>query len=214
MRVRRLVLGPPMSSKTTFKCLQCNEKHRCEPRKRGHQRYCSKPDCRRASKAASQRQWLSHPENRDYFRGSDNCERVRLWRLAHPGYKRDKRTSTDSVLQEASNLQTIENEMVESSEASNALQEICITQPALLVGLMSVLTGHALQDDLLASARLFLSRGQDILDMNPSNHGSQTTEGNHPHVPLTAAPGPCKAALTSKLKPDPRPPSQSARIAC
>ena len=152
-----------MSSTTTFKCLHCNEKHRHEARKGGDQRYCSKPDCRRASKAASQRQWLSRPENRDYFRGAENCERVRLWRLAHPGYRRNKRSATDSVLQEISNTQTIGNKAVAPSEASNALQDLCITQPAVFLGLISILTGHVLQDDLLATARVFQLRGLDII---------------------------------------------------
>ena len=163
----RAVLSPPISSTTIFKCLNCNEKHPCEPRKRGHQRYCSKPDCRRASKAASQRQWLSRPENQDYFRGADNCERVRKWRLAHPGCRRDKLSASDSVLQEISNPQAPENEKVAPSGASNALQDLCITQPAIFVGLISVLTGHVLQDDLLATARVFQRRGQDILNRMP-----------------------------------------------
>ena len=80
-----------MSSKTTPKCLHCNEDYHRDPRNGGRQRYCAKPDCRQASKAASQRQWLGRPENRDYFRGPENCERVRLWRLANPGYRRSKR---------------------------------------------------------------------------------------------------------------------------
>jgi hypothetical protein len=163
-----------MSSTTTFKCLNCNEKHRCEPRKRGSQRYCPKPDCRRASKAASQRKWAARPENQNYFRGTDNCERVRQWRLAHPGYWRNKRSALKGTLQEISKLQTIGNEMVAESEALTALQEICLPQPALLVGLISVLTGHALQEDLVASARLFLLRGHDILTKRPKVHDSST----------------------------------------
>lgn len=163
----RAVLSPPMSSTTIFKCLNCNEKQPCEPRKRGHQHYCSKPDCRRASKAASQRQWLSRPENQDYFRGADNCERVRKWRLAHPGYRRDKLSASDSVLQEISNPQAIENGLVAPLGVSNALQDLCITQPAIFVGLISVLTGHVLQDDLLATARVFQRRGRDFLNRMP-----------------------------------------------
>ena len=50
--------------------LNCNEKHRCDHRNRGRQSYCSKPACRKASKAASQRRWLSRPENENYFRGA------------------------------------------------------------------------------------------------------------------------------------------------
>lgn len=156
-----------MNSTTTFKCLNCNEEHRCEPRKRGRQRYCSKPDCRRASKAASQRQWLNRPENQNYFRGSDNCERVRQWRLAHPGYKRNKMSASSGVLQEISNPQIIGNELIVPSDAANVLQDLCIAQPAVIVGLMSIITGHVLQDDLLATARLFERRGLDILHRTP-----------------------------------------------
>ena len=90
---RRLVHSPPMSQTTTFKCLNCKEKHRADPRNRGRQSYCSKPECRKASKVASQRQWLSRPENENYFRGADACERVRRWRAAHPGYWRNKKSA-------------------------------------------------------------------------------------------------------------------------
>jgi hypothetical protein len=158
-----LVLNSPMSSRSTFKCLNCNEKQRREPRCGSSQRFCSKPDCRRASKAASQRKWASSSKNQNYFRGAENCERVRQWRLAHPGYWRTKRSTPKSALQEISPTEIIDKESVAQSIDCIALQEICGPQPALLVGLISVLTGHALQEDLLASARKFLHRGHDIL---------------------------------------------------
>jgi hypothetical protein len=159
-------MSQPQKSRTTFKCLCCNEKHPCDPRNRGRQHYCPKPECRRASKAASQRQWLGRAENRNYFRGAENCERVRRWREAHPGYRRNKKPAPEGALQEPCKPQGIENEQVEPSKPTLALQDICFAQPALLVGLISVMTGHALQEDIVASARLFLSRGQDILQMN------------------------------------------------
>ncbi len=111
-----------MSSKTTPKCLHCNEEYRTDPRNCGRQRYCAKEDCRQASKAASQRQWLSRPENRDYFRGAENCERVRLWRLANPGYRRNKRPAPQSVLQEPLVTQAVENEEVVKPAVSSVLQ--------------------------------------------------------------------------------------------
>ena len=157
-------MNSPMSSRSTFKCLHCNEEQRREPRCGSSQRFCSKPDCRRASKAASQRKWNSRSENQNYFRGPDNCERVRQWRLAHPGYWRTKRSAPKSALQEISTTDLIDAELVASSIDCIALQDICGPQPALLVGLISVLTGHALQEDLLASARKFLNRGHDILN--------------------------------------------------
>ena len=50
------------------------------------QRYCFDAACRVASRRASQGRWLAH--NRGYFGGPEHCERVRAWRLLHPGYWR------------------------------------------------------------------------------------------------------------------------------
>jgi hypothetical protein len=176
---RRVVLSPQMSSTTTCKCLHCNQDYRCDPRKRGRQRYCSKPDCRRASKAASQRQWTSRPENQDYFRGTGNTERVRQWRITNPDYRRNKRSAPEGVLQEMVITQAIGNALVAPSDLQIVLQDVCLSQPALLVGLISVLTGYRLQDDLAASIRTFISRGLDILgcqaplDSEQSDHTGQ-----------------------------------------
>lgn len=77
------------------KCLYCQEKfHPRDARNRRHQQYCPKDGCRKASEAARQARWLAKPQNRDYFRDSANCERVRLWRIAHPGYPRRLRYKT------------------------------------------------------------------------------------------------------------------------
>ena len=54
------------------KCSHCRELFRPDPRNLRHQRYCSKPQCRKASKAACQRRWLAKAQNRDYFRGPAN----------------------------------------------------------------------------------------------------------------------------------------------
>lgn len=158
-----------MSSKSTFKCLHCNEQHSSDPRNRARQCFCGKPDCRRASKAASQRRWLSRAENQNYFRGAENCERVRQWRLAHPGYWRNKRPAPESTLQDLLIPQVAEKQSLEPPGISVALQDLCISQPALLVGLISVMTGHALQEDIAESARAFLNRGRDILRMVPGS---------------------------------------------
>lgn len=159
-----------------FKCLCCNEIHRPDYRNRGRQRYCPKPDCRRASKAATQRRWLKRPENENYFRGADNCERVRQWRKAHPGYWRNKRPDPPSTLQDPCVTQPIDQEAIEPPPLKVALQDICHPQPALLVGLISILTGHALQEDIAASARVFLTRGEDIL---------RTVLGTPPNPPIS-----------------------------
>ena len=51
------------------KCKCCLKLFLPDPRNRRHQRYCSVPRCRAASKAASQARWLAAPENQDYFCG-------------------------------------------------------------------------------------------------------------------------------------------------
>ena len=164
-----------MKSKTTFKCLQCREKHVCDARNRGRQRYCAKAECRRASKAASQKRWVGKAGNQNYFRGADNCDRVRQWRKGHPGYWRRRKEGRQDALQEPCLAQVVVDEDVAWSVGSDALQELCRGQPALLVGIISIMTGHGLQEDIAASARSFLTRGEDILRMvrrgpqNPSN---------------------------------------------
>jgi hypothetical protein len=103
------------------------------------QRYCSKPACRKQSKADSQRRWLQKPENRDYFRGPEHVLRVQRWRAAHPGYWRRAKASRV------------------------ALQDLLILQPAVMVGLIAQLTGSALQDDIARAARRMQQLGNDIL---------------------------------------------------
>lgn len=182
-----LFSSPPMSSKTTSKCLHCKEEYHSDPRNSGRQRYCLKPDCRQASKAASQRQWLSRPENRGYFRGAENCERVRLWRLAHPGHRRNKRPPPQSVLQDSLIPQAVANEEVANPVAASVLQEILFSQPAMFVGLISVLTGSGLQEDIAESARAFLNRGADILRMVPGSPPFPSHENQAHPLPRTLA---------------------------
>ncbi len=52
------------------KCAHCKQLFRPDPRNVKRQKYCSQPECRKASKAASQKKWLEKPENQDYFQGS------------------------------------------------------------------------------------------------------------------------------------------------
>lgn len=185
---RRCILRLPMSSSTAYKCLCCNENFHPDARNRRHQQYCAKDVCRKASKAARQARWLAKPENRDYFRGSANSDRVRQWRLANPGYSRRKTASRPVALQDVSNPQSIENESIMTSCTISPLQDVLLMQPALLVGLISIMTGHELQDDIVASARLFLNRGRDILRMVPGSPESPDHENQTHPAPRAAAP--------------------------
>ena len=97
-----------MNQQRRRKCRNCGELFRPDPRNLRHQRYCSNSPCRQASKAQSQRRWLAKPDNRDYFRGPVNVQRVRAWRSAHPGYWRHSTPNTRCALQELSTAQLIE----------------------------------------------------------------------------------------------------------
>ncbi len=90
------------------KCPCCGVFFTPDHRNRRRQRYCSKPECRKAAKAASQKRWLNKPENRDYFRGPHNVHRVQEWRKAHPGYYRKK----TEALQDHLSGKALENPMV------------------------------------------------------------------------------------------------------
>ncbi len=142
-----------MSQQRRRKCRHCGALFRPDPRNLRHQRFCSKPPCRRASKAESQRRWLAKPDNRDYFRGPDNVERVRAWRSAHPGYWRRSSPHTASALQEHSLTQPTENHNESASLMNAPLQELSRAQPLILMGLIAQLTGATLQEDIAIASR-------------------------------------------------------------
>ena len=128
------------------KCRHCKELFRPDPRNLRHQRYCSRPQCRRASKAASQHRWLSKAQNRDYFRGAENVQRVRQWRAAHPGYWQRIGSKAGIALQEDSSAQLTEPKEKTPTLTALALQDLLRAQPLVLIGLIANLTGTALQE--------------------------------------------------------------------
>ena len=145
------------------KCRHCGELFLPDPRNLRHQHYCSKPECRRASKAASQRRWLSKPANRDYFRGPANVQRVRAWRDAHPRYWQRAGPQTRTALQEDSLSQPVESTKESTTLPSAALQELLCAQPVVLIGLIANLTGTTLQEHIAQTGRRLQQLGQDIL---------------------------------------------------
>ena len=113
------------------KCPSCGVFFTPDHRNWRRQRYCSKPECRKAAKAASQKLWLQKPENRNYFRGPDNVRRIQEWRKAHPGYSRKKR----EALQDHLSGKPVESPTVKPSFATTALQDLFTSQVTVLVGL-------------------------------------------------------------------------------
>jgi hypothetical protein len=146
------------------KCKHCRKLFIPDPRNKKHQIYCSKPECRKASKRASQRRWLNKPENRDHFCGPINVARVQEWRRNHPGYSKKKKTALQDLL----NLQPTVNTCNISQIPADALQDSLSAQYAVLIGLIANITGIALQDDIYGTLLRLQQLGLDIL--NPSTH--------------------------------------------
>ncbi|HDH98881.1 MAG TPA: hypothetical protein ENF70_07105 [Deltaproteobacteria bacterium] len=171
------------------KCKHCGKLFLPDHRNATRQRYCTKPECRKASKASSQKRWLQKPENRDYFRGPDNVERVQLWRKGHPGYWRRKQENTSTALQDPLNQQLPENNGNRDDFVSHGLQDSLILQPTVFIGLIAQLTGYALQEDIAMAARHLQQLGNDILNpqLKGGSHGRKTSDlsSAYPQNPKT-----------------------------
>lgn len=68
-------------------------------------------------------------------------ERVRAWRKAHPGYWRRHRRALQTVIKP----QPDDAQQDTSALNLDALQTVLLSQPSVLVGIISTLTGTALQ---------------------------------------------------------------------
>lgn len=175
-----------MKKKRRRKCPHCRELCRPDPRNRRHQRYCSKPECQRASKAASQRRWLDQPGNREYFRGPAHVERVRQWRAAHPGYWR-RGSQLALPLQEVISAQPTESTQETVSLVETPLQELSSGQPLVLMGLIAHLTGAALQEDIARTTRGLRQLAEDILGGRSASPVPQPERGNRDAGGMPAA---------------------------
>lgn len=126
------------------RCLSCQKLYYPHPRARSLQKYCPEPQCRSASKKASQRRWLQKPENRDYFRGPHHVSRVQAWREQHPDYGQ-KGSISGRSLQE-----TIMGQLVDRSLETSilALQETIPLQPPDAVHPSGIWIAGELQDSM------------------------------------------------------------------
>lgn len=167
----------------TRKCSNCKLFFKPNPRAQERQNFCSHPECRKASKWISQKKWLDKPENRDYFRGSDNVQRVQIWREKNPGYwKRTKTKNNPEIvqqslhserpLQETLITQLIEKQKEYSDLKGYALQEPLISQDAVFIGLIAHLTGTALQDLIVRHGQEMRESGEYFLYQSQLNKGN------------------------------------------
>ena len=158
------------------KCRHCSELFVPDARNTKRQKYCHKPDCRKASKHASQQHWLSKPENQDYFRGPEHVKRVQAWRKANPGYWRRTASKRPDALQDRLILKPSEITQQNSQFESTALQDLLMTQSTVLIGLIANFTGDTLQDNIANTVRRLQQLGQDIVSAQTPTKGGR--DGN------------------------------------
>ena len=148
-RCRRAILRPPMSSKTTPKCLHCNEEFHPDPRNRGRQRYCAKaglPQGLQGGQPAPLAGQAGEPGLLPRGRKLRAGPAVALGQSRLPA---QQEACPPRVCYKMSlKPQAVENEQLRPRHAASALQEILFLQPAMFVGLISVMTGHGLQEDI------------------------------------------------------------------
>ena len=180
------------------KCLCCGLLFDSDHRNRKRQRYCSAGACRRASKAASQAVWLSHPDNVGYFRSPVHVARVRAWRAAHPGYGRGRHRAPRAlqeplIAQVADSIEecAIRGESAEAP-AAPALQDSWNTLPPALAGLIAHLFSVTLQDDMAATTRRLVQLGHDVINRG---RGEGSEAGCDQAIAATAAAAPGAGAV-------------------
>jgi hypothetical protein len=162
-----LILEPMKPSHKRCKCLNCKELFLPNCRCRGRQRFCSTPDCQKASKQASQKAWLQKPENQNHFRDPHHAARVRQWQKDHPGYWKNTARARRRTLQEACSTQPVAPEASDPNPPARTLQDLCSVQTPLFVGLISMLAGCTLQENIALTTRRLIAKGYDILGMVP-----------------------------------------------
>ena len=160
-----------MGMRKRKRCRNCKRLFEPDHRNRDRQKYCNIPECRKASKASSQKKWLRNPENKNYFKGPENTQRVKEWRKRNPGYWKRSSSSKENALQDPLNGQVTEINENSSDFAGIALQDLLTVQPAVLIGLISKFIGSSLQDDIARTILLMQESGQDILFYQPQAEG-------------------------------------------
>ncbi len=172
-----------MQRRRRRKCHHCGKLYEPDARNAYHQKSCTDPDCRKASKAASQLRWRRSPKGRDYFRGSANVLRVQAWRLAHPGYWRRGRKSA-SPLQEVSPPKPLGVKEDKPEINAHALQDFSSPEGLLLLGLVANLTGSPLQEHIASTTQRLILLGQQVQGRGPRHESAQACAG-----PATVAAG-------------------------
>jgi hypothetical protein len=144
--------------KQTRNCAHCGQLFIVNPRVGRRHRYCSRKECDRVSRAIARSKWLRKNGGRAYFNKTVSLTRVRAWRQKNPRYWRKR-----SKGQNASKSKFIVSKKLTAILRYVALQDTIDTNLALKIGIISHLTGSALQDTIAKEIRRLMLRGHAIL---------------------------------------------------
>lgn len=119
----------------------------------------------KASRKAAQKKWLSQKENRTHFCGPAHLLRSQAWRKAHSGYWRKAAKIGNYVVR--GKLAKLVREF--------ALQDVIDAIFSLVIGLISHLSGSALQDTIAKEIRRLMVAGHAILDHSSRKNAARRT---------------------------------------
>lgn len=160
------------------KCHHCGDGFVASAQNAQKQCYCPAPECKKASRREANKRWVK--KNPDYHKGTEAVQRVQVWRAAHPRYWQPKVGSLEPApLQDDYITQVVEDEQEGAALKYFALQDDSISQAVVLLGLISNLTGSALQDDIAQSCRDLHKRGRQILGTRLGVFANEHTTESH-----------------------------------
>jgi hypothetical protein len=91
---------------------------------------------------------------------------VRQWRQAHPGYwKRRTPASGGTQVVVPQHVNLVQSSCNVPPGPVGTLQDFCLPQNPGFIGLISMITGRTLQDDIVPIARRVVEQGQNILGL-------------------------------------------------
>ncbi len=147
-------------------CHHCGVGFVPKPHNHKKQQLLRATECQAVSKPVSQARWRK--KNPDYHCGPVAVRRVQEWRARNPRYWRPKKVPLEKTpLQEDCISQSFDEQCDDVNLEEIALRENCITQLPLLLGLMSILSGFTLQEDIDRFGRELHKKGRQILGNRP-----------------------------------------------
>ena len=145
-------------SKQSRDCAHCGAPFAINPRVGRRHRYCARPECVRISQAVSRRKWLTQNGGKTYYLNANAKDRVRTWRQDNPQYWKKKVGG-----KRAQETEFVVTKKLRAILRDVALQDLIDTNLALKIGIISHLTGTALQDVIAKEIRRLMLRGHAIL---------------------------------------------------